>query len=115
LNEIWRKKEENKEESGVQRFKRYQTLYLSRTKNVALPFENQINHTENITTFTPTNNGICGADYHSPWALTDTRMNRTPTCMDSNVKQFKLEMIQHMLSTICIVFILITQLWFFHK
>ena len=34
---------------------------------------------------------------------------------NTNVSEFKVEMMQHLLSTICIVLILITQLWFFHR
>lgn len=40
---------------------------------------------------------------------TDKQINNT------NVSEFKVEMMQHLLSTICIVLILITQLWFFHR
>jgi hypothetical protein len=40
---------------------------------------------------------------------TDKQINNT------NVSEFKVEMMQHLLSTICIVLILITQLWLFHR
>lgn len=69
-------KQKQKEESGAQRFKRYQAIYLSRPVH-------QIN--------------------------ADKQINNT------SVSDTKLEMMQHLLSTICIVFILITQLWMLHK
>lgn len=72
-----RKQKEEFKDTGAQRFKRYQSIYLSR---------------------------------HVPQITVDKQINNT-----KNVSEFKVEMMQHLLSTICIVLILITQLWFFHR
>jgi hypothetical protein len=76
LPESPKQKQNEFKDTGAQRYKRYQSIYLSRPSN---------------------------------------KINADKQIKNTSVSEFKVEMMQHLLSTICIVLILITQLWFFHR